>query len=46
MNQLPEESRYLRGLLSWIGFKQTSFEYDRPERAAGKQSIRLKCFTN
>lgn len=36
MNQLPEESRYLRGLRSWVGFQQTSFEYDRPERAAGE----------
>ncbi len=36
MNQLPEESRYLRGLRSWVGFKQTGFEYDRPERAAGE----------
>lgn len=36
MNQLPEESRYLRGLRSWIGFKQIGYEYDRPERAAGE----------
>lgn len=36
MNQLPEESRYLRGLRSWVGFKQIGFEYDRPERAAGE----------
>lgn len=36
MNQLPEESRYLRGLRSWVGFKQTGYEYDRPERAAGE----------
>ncbi len=36
MNQLPEESRYLRGLRSWVGFKQIGYEYDRPERAAGE----------
>ncbi len=36
MNQLPEESKYLRGLRSWVGFQQTSFEYDRTERAAGE----------
>ncbi len=42
MNQLPEESRYLRGLRSWIGFKQTSFEYDRPERAAGETKYSFK----
>ena len=36
MNQLPEESRYLRGLRSWVGFQQTSLDYDRPERSAGE----------
>jgi polyisoprenyl-phosphate glycosyltransferase len=36
MNKLPEESRYLRGLRSWVGFKQTGYEYDRPERTAGE----------
>lgn len=36
MNKLPEESRYLRGLRSWVGFKQIGYEYDRPERAAGE----------
>ena len=36
MNQLPEESRYLRGLRSWVGFKQIGFEYDRPARKAGE----------
>jgi len=27
LNQMPEESRYLRGMRSWIGFKQTGLEY-------------------
>jgi dolichol-phosphate mannosyltransferase len=36
MNKLPEESRYLRGLRSWVGFKQIGYEYDRPEREAGE----------
>ncbi len=35
MNSLPEESRYIRGLRSWVGFQQTGYEYDRPERLAG-----------
>ena len=42
MNKLPEESRYLRGLRSWIGFKQTSFEYDRPKREAGETKYSFK----
>ena len=36
MNAMPEQSRYLRGMRSWIGFKQIGFEYDRDERQAGE----------
>jgi len=42
LNQLPEESRYLRGLRSWVGFKQIGFEYNRPERARGETKYSLK----
>ncbi len=35
LNQMPEESRYIRGMRTWIGFKQTAFEYNRAERVAG-----------
>ena len=42
LNQLPEESRYLRGLRSWVGFKQTGFEYNRPERAKGETKYSFK----
>lgn len=36
MNKMPEESRYLRGMRSWIGFKQVGYEYERDERVAGE----------
>ncbi len=36
MNLMPEESRYLRGMRAWIGFKQTGFEYNRDARLAGE----------
>lgn len=36
LNKMPEESRYLRGMRSWIGFKQVGFEYERDARAAGE----------
>jgi polyisoprenyl-phosphate glycosyltransferase len=32
---LQERNRFLPGLRSWIGFKQTTVEYDRGARAAG-----------
>jgi len=35
LNQMPEESRYLRGMRSWVGFKQTGIPYNREGRAEG-----------
>ncbi len=35
LNQMPEESRFIRGMRSWIGFDQTGIEYEREERTAG-----------
>ncbi|WP_037326208.1 glycosyltransferase family 2 protein [Runella zeae] len=42
MNQMPEESRYLRGMRSWIGFKQVGIEYERSERMAGESKYSFK----
>ncbi len=33
---LPERHRFVRGLRSWVGFKQVAMEYDRCERQAGE----------
>ena len=35
VRNLPERNRFLRGLRSWVGFRQTGYEYDRPDRFAG-----------
>lgn len=32
---LPERNRFLRGLRSWVGFKQVGIEYEREARYAG-----------
>lgn len=42
INALPEHNKFLRGLFSWVGFKQTPFEYERKERFAGKTKYPLK----
>ncbi|TAE36008.1 MAG: glycosyltransferase [Runella slithyformis] len=42
MNQMPEESRFLRGMRSWVGFKQTGYEYERSERVAGESKYSFK----
>ena len=36
VNNLPEHNKFLRGLFSWVGFKQKPYEYERQERFAGK----------
>jgi polyisoprenyl-phosphate glycosyltransferase len=38
----PEHNRYLRGLRTWVGFRQTGIPVERAERAAGtsKYSVR------
>lgn len=35
LNSMPEQHRYMRGLASWIGFRQTSVTYSRDARHAG-----------
>jgi len=42
LKQLPERSRYVRGLVSWVGFKQTAIEFERKERFAGETKYPLK----
>jgi polyisoprenyl-phosphate glycosyltransferase len=39
---MPEESRYLRGMRSWIGFRQYGYEYDRGERQEGDSKYSIK----
>ncbi len=35
LNALPENTRFLRGLRTWVGFSQTGVDYVRPERMFG-----------
>ncbi len=42
LKQLPERSRYVRGLMSWVGFKQIAIEFERSERFAGETKYPLK----
>lgn len=36
INLMPEHNKFLRGLFSWVGFKQKAYLYERQERKAGK----------
>ena len=42
MKQMPERNRFLRGMSSWVGFKQIGVEYHREERYAGTTHYPLK----
>lgn len=39
---MPEQHRFVRGMVSWIGFPQTALPYDREERFAGTTKYPLK----
>jgi polyisoprenyl-phosphate glycosyltransferase len=42
LNAMPERHRFIRGLVSWVGFKQIGVEYERQERFAGETKYPLK----
>lgn len=42
INGMPEHNKFLRGLFSWVGYKQIPFEYERQERFAGETKYPLK----
>lgn len=36
LKKLPENNRFMKGLFSWVGYRQIGIEYARDERAAGE----------
>ncbi|HUI61521.1 MAG TPA: glycosyltransferase family 2 protein [Steroidobacteraceae bacterium] len=36
LNAMPEQHRFIRGMVSWIGFRQVALPYERHERFAGE----------
>jgi dolichol-phosphate mannosyltransferase len=42
LKQMPEESRFIRGMRSWIGFRQIGVEYERDARLAGESKYSFK----
>ena len=41
-NNLHEKNKYIRGLISWMGYKQVPCYYERKERFAGETKYPLK----
>lgn len=42
LKKMPEQNKFLRGQISWIGYNQTFVEYERDERHAGETGYPLK----
>jgi polyisoprenyl-phosphate glycosyltransferase len=42
LKSVQEKNRYIRGLISWLGFKQTGVEFSRDKRFAGETKYPLK----
>lgn len=41
LNAMPEQDRFLRGMVAWLGGRQTELPYDRDARAAGATGYTL-----
>jgi dolichol-phosphate mannosyltransferase len=41
LRAMPEQSRFIRGMVAWIGFRQVAFAYERDERFAGETKYPL-----
>lgn len=42
LNSMPERTRFLRGLVPWIGFRQVEVPFEAPERFAGETQYTLR----
>jgi glycosyltransferase involved in cell wall biosynthesis len=42
LRELREAHRFVRGMVAWVGFKQTDVPYDRPGRFAGETKYPLR----
>jgi len=41
LKSMPERHRYVRGLVAWLGYPQTTVDYTRPEREQGETKYTL-----
>jgi dolichol-phosphate mannosyltransferase len=39
---MPEQQRFIRGMIAWLGFQQVPFQYHRDRRFAGESKYPLK----
>ncbi len=46
INAMPEQHRFVRGMVSWVGFRQVPLLYERKERLAGNTKYPLRKMLN
>ncbi|MFM7015431.1 MAG: glycosyltransferase family 2 protein [Bacteroidota bacterium] len=42
LKQMPEQQKFLRGQIAWVGFKQTAVAYNRDERVEGQSGYTIR----
>lgn len=42
LKKMPEQNKFIRGQVSWLGFKQTGIQYNRDERKHGETGYSFK----
>jgi glycosyltransferase involved in cell wall biosynthesis len=45
LDSMPEEHRFIRGMIGWIGFRQVAFHYERQKRHEGTSHYPLRKMT-
>lgn len=46
LRKMPEKNRFIRGMVTWIGFEQAYIEYDRDKRYSGETGYSLMKMIN
>src|SRR5581483_7779939 len=42
IRRMPERDRFIRGMVSWVGFRQCPLQYERAKRFAGESKYPLR----
>ena len=42
LRSMPEQHRYVRGMVAWLGFETANVEYVRDQRTAGETKYPLR----
>lgn len=46
LNNMPERNKFLRGMVEWVGFKQTFLEYNPSDRLHGESKFSFRHYLN